>query len=428
MSSVLFEAIAPALRQRAGREPAWLVALREQAVAILMSRGLPTARDEDWQFTPIGALSKQQFAPLKTSQPPPATAIAAQLVDGADQLVFVDGAFCSDLSRSGGSQSGVTIEPLSKAIVGDSEILKRSLGQAADLTRGFVALNTALAEDGAVITIESNVDLKRPIQLVFVSSGRAGLLTNTRNLLVLGKGARATVIETFVSLADGNQLDNLVTEALVGENAQLTHHKINNRCATYHLASLDIRQQRDSRIDSLSLTLGGKMVRNDINSQMAAEGGHCALNGLYVTSGDDFVDHHTAIDHAVANCTSSELYKGILGGRSRAVFNGKIFVRQDAQHTEALQSNRNLLLSSDATINTKPQLEIFADDVRCTHGATIGQLDEEQLFYLQARGIAADTARSMLTGAFVGEVLGHIKHDGLREKYTSLVEQHLRAV
>jgi Fe-S cluster assembly protein SufD len=293
-------------------------------------------------------------------------------------------------------------------------------------TRAFAALNTAFAEDGAYVFVPDGVVLDTPIQLLFISVAAASSMSHPRSLIVLGQGSQAQIVETYVGRSGQAYFTNAVTEVFVGENAVLDHYKVQEEGReAYHVASMHVRASRSSTFSSHSFSLGGGLTRNDAIATLAGEGAECTLNGLYLADGERLVDNHTTIDHVMPHCPSHEIYKGILGGKARAIFNGKIIVRQDAQKTDAKQTNRALLLSDEATINTKPQLEIFADDVKCTHGATVGQLDEDAVFYLRARGLTYLEARDMLIHAFAGDILDRVKIDLLRkaleaELYTQL--------
>jgi Fe-S cluster assembly protein SufD len=280
----------------------------------------------------------------------------------------------------------------------------------------FVALNTALMEDGAFVRIARGVVAEEPIHLLFLTVAEEGpLVTYPRNLILADENSQATIVETYAALDGGVYFNNVVTEIIAAENAVLDHYKIQQESeGAFHIATQQVQQDRDSNFTSHSISLGGALVRNDINAVLNGTGIESTVNGLYLASGRQHVDNHTAIDHAKPHCNSHELYKGILDGHATGVFNGKIFVRPDAQKTDAKQTNQNLLLSADATINTKPQLEIFADDVRCTHGATVGQLDADAIFYLRSRGLGLEEARGLLTYAFASDILERVKVAPLR--------------
>jgi Fe-S cluster assembly protein SufD len=287
----------------------------------------------------------------------------------------------------------------------------------------FVALNTAFLADGAFVFLPRNAVVEEPIHLLFVSTGAAApTVSHPRALLVAGENSRATIVESYSGQNDGIYFTNAVTEAVLGENAVIDHYKLNRESEqAYHLATMQVQLERSANFSSHSVTLGGGIVRNDVNAYLGGEGITCTLNGVYLANGRRLVDNHTTIDHAMPHCESHEFYKGILDDRAHGVFNGKIYVRQDAQKTDAKQTNQTLLLSKEATINTKPQLEIFADDVKCTHGATVGQLSEEAVFYLRSRGIGAAEARALLIYAFASDIVSRIKVEPLREQLDAVL-------
>ena len=334
-------------------------------------------------------------------------------------MVIVNGHFVPALSRTTGLPAGVRVGSLAAAVSDHTEVVQRYLGQLAEFgNRAFTALNTALATDGAYVYIPDGVVLEQPIHLLFVTTASptsGPILANARALIVGGERSQARIVETYVGPRGASYFTNAVTEVVAGENSVLDHYKVQQESFdAFHVASMHVHAARSANFSSHSFSLGGRLVRNDASALLDGEGAECTLNGLYVADGDRLVDNHTTIDHAKAHCPSHEIYKGILGGRARAVFNGKIIVRQDAQKTDAKQTNRALLLSDEAMINTKPQLEIFADDVKCTHGAAIGQLDEEAMFYLRARGLTYFEARDMLIHAFAGDILDRVKIEPLR--------------
>jgi Fe-S cluster assembly protein SufD len=334
------------------------------------------------------------------------------------RLVIVNGRVDATLSRLKGLPAGVRVASLAAALTDHPDVVQRYFGQLADVTnRTFVALNTAFVHDGAFIYAPDGVVVEQPIQIVFVSGADASkVMAHPRTLLVAGAGSQLRVTETYIGVGGQTYFANAVSEVFVGENAIVDHYKVQQESLeAFHIASLYAHTARSSTFSSHSFSLGGKLVRNDAIAILDGEGGDCTLNGLYLADRDRLIDNHTTIDHAKPHCGSHEVYKGILGGTARAVFNGKIIVRQDAQKTDAKQTNRALLLSDGATINTKPQLEIFADDVKCTHGAAIGQLDEDAIFYLRARGLTYAEARDMLIHAFAGEIIERVRIAPLKQ-------------
>ncbi|MEN3337595.1 MAG: Fe-S cluster assembly protein SufD [Acidobacteriota bacterium] len=401
--------------------PRWLQDLRDRAAARFSALGFPTVRDEEWRFTNVAPIASAEFKPAGADA---TLATEAELSgylysDAAIRIVIVNGHLAPGLSRTTGLPAGVRVGSLAAAVTDHTEIVQRYLGQLADFgTRAFTALNTALATDGAYVYIPDGVVLEQPIHLLFVTTASAAsgpIMSSARALIVAGERSQARIVETYVGPQGTSYFTNAVTEVVAGEGSVLDHYKVQQESVqAFHVGSMHVHAARAANFSSHSFSLGGKLVRNDAAALLDGEGAECTLNGLYLADGDRLVDNHTAIDHAKAHCPSHEIYKGILGGRAHAIFNGKIIVRQDAQKTDAKQTNRALLLSDDATINTKPQLEIFADDVKCTHGAAIGQLDDDAIFYLRARGLTYFEARDMLIHAFAGDILDRVKIEPLR--------------
>jgi Fe-S cluster assembly protein SufD len=381
--------------------------LREQAARRFNELGFPTTRDEDWRFTNVAPIAKVAWA-----KPGPGQANGFPQI--GKQLVFVNGRFAPQLSST-----DLPAQVTAGNLAGNGRAAAHLGRYAPYQTNAFVALNTANTEDGAFVEIAKAAVIDEPIHLVYLSTAMDEAATYPRNLVLAGAQSQFSLIETF--MGTGRYFTNAVTEIVAGEAAVVDHYKLQMESApAYHVASMQVQLARDANFTSQSISLGGALTRNDITAVLS-EGTECTLNGFYLAGGTQHVDNHTAIDHAKPHGTSHELYKGILDGRSNAVFNGKILVRKDAQKTDAKQTNKNLVLSEDATINTKPELQIYADDVRCTHGATIGQIDAESLFYLQARGIRREEARSMLIVAFARDILDRIKIEPLRELVESEV-------
>jgi Fe-S cluster assembly protein SufD len=418
---------AAALEKRPTGGPRWLDDLRARGAARFAALGIPTVRDEEWRFTnvsPIGAIDFRSAGQISGT--------AERLngfayTDAPVRIVVVNGRFDTTLSRLKGLPSGVQAGSLAAALKDHADIVQRYFGQLADAqSRSFTALNTAFVQDGAFIHVPDGVAVETPIHVVFVTGNDDGhVMTHPRTLVVAGAGSQVTVIESYIGAAGETYFSNAVSEFFVGENGSVDHYKVQEESIeAFHVAALHAHTSRSSRFSSHSFSLGGRLVRNDASAILDGEGGDCTLNGLYLGDRERLIDNHTTIDHAKPHCGSHEVYKGILGGASRAVFNGKIIVRQDAQKTDAKQTNRALLLTDGATINTKPQLEIFADDVKCTHGAAIGQLDDEAIFYLRARGMTFAEARDMLIHAFAGQVLDGVQVEPLRAALeTELFEQ-----
>ena len=406
-----------AVEQRPTGGPGWLQALRDKAAARFVSVGFPTVRDEDWKFTNVAPIAATEFQTAGEATVTQSELDALPYTTAPFRITLVNGRFSPALSRLLGLPEGVRAGSLAAAAAEHTDVVPRYYGQLADFhTRGFVALNTALAADGAYLYIPDGAIVETPIEILFLAAGdSATAMTQARTLIVAGDRSQARIVETYAALRTGTYFSNSVTEVFAGEGAVVDHYKVQQEGVdAYHVATMQVNAQRSANVSSHSFSLGAKFARNDVNAVLAGEGAEVTLNGLYLADGDRLIDNHTAIDHTKAHCPSHEIYKGILGGRARAVFNGKIIVRQDAQKTDAKQTNRALLLSDNASINTKPQLEIFADDVKCTHGATIGQLDEEAIFYLRARGLTFFEARDLLIHAFAGEVIDRVQIEDLR--------------
>lgn len=410
-------AFATALEKRPQGGPRWLDDLRSRGAARFAALGLPTVREEEWRFTNVAPIGAIDFVPAE-----PVSGTADRLAefpytDTPVRLVIVNGRYDATLSRTKGLPTGVHAGSLAEALHEHADIVQRYFGQLADFSqRSFAALNTAFVQDGAFVHVPEGAVLETPIQIVFVSGADGSrVMAHPRTLVVAGANAQASIVETYVGAGEV-YFTNAVSELFVGDNAGLDHYKVQQESfEAFHVASLHAHTARNARFSSHSFAVGGKLVRNDVAAILDGDGGDCTLNGLYLADRDRLVDTHTLIDHAKPHCGSHEIYKGILGGTSRAVFNGKIIVRQDAQKTDAKQTNRALLLTDGATINTKPQLEIFADDVKCTHGAAIGQLDDDAIFYLRARGLSYPEARDMLIHAFANDILGRVRIEPLRE-------------
>ncbi len=410
--------------------PAWLAKVRRNAFDRFTALGFPTTHDEDWKYTNVSAIAKTRFEPGQMVAAEPDRFPLADM-GCATRLVFVNGVFSRELSSLDHPQRGVRVHSLRELLLAGSEIVESHFARYARFdNQAFVALNTALAEDGAVVEVEKDAVPGEPIHLLFLSVPNGGpIVSHPRNLIVAGRGSQASVIETYVGVGGAACFTNAVTEIRVGDGAVLDHYRIQQESdQAFHVATVQAIQGRQSVFSSHNVALSAALSRNEVNSVLDAEGAECFLNGLFFAAGTRHVDNHTMLDHAKPHCQSRELYKGILAGRGVGVFNGKIVVRKDAQKTNAIQSSRNLLLSGEAVVNTKPQLEIFADDVRCTHGATVGQIDQEALFYMQSRGIPAGEARQLLIHAFAGEVLDLMKWQPAREKLAAGLHKILSEV
>ncbi|XXF79232.1 Fe-S cluster assembly protein SufD [Myxococcaceae bacterium GXIMD 01537] len=408
--------------------PQWLRALRREGLAQLSRQGFPTTRHEEWKYTSVAPLVEQPFVRAQARERPRLEARVAQLAPEGPRLVFVDGSFVPGLSSLEGLEGALTVKPLSRALVEDAEVLEGVLGRHARAeAHPFVALNAALLDEGALVRVAPGAVCRVPVQLLFLSAG-GGVLASPRIVVVAGANSEATLVETYAGAGtgDGSTFTNAVTEVVLGENASLHHYKVQAEPETaFHLAALYAEQGRDSRFASHAFALGGALARNEVHTVFADEGGEATLNGLYVGRGSQHLDNRTDLDHAHPRCTSRELYKGVLDGGARGTFHGRVLVREDAQHTDASQQNRNLLLSEAAQVDTRPQLEILADDVKCAHGAAVGRLDPQALFYLRSRGIPRREAEQLLTLAFAREVVEALPWEPLRARVEALLVERL---
>jgi len=418
---------------RASREPGWLAAIRQEGIARFGELGFPTLEDEDWRFTNLAPLAKLPFRPVLEHTTNGLTAAAlAQFPLGAleaTRLVFVNGQLAPEFGSVGAQPGGVTIGSLAAALANDAAALEPHLARYAKSEdhSAFASLNAAFFRDGAFIHVPAGRTVEQPVHLVYVTTAaESGATTHPRNLIIAGEASRLTVIESYVATVGSAYFTNAVTEMVVGDGAVVEHCKFQDEStAAFHLATLAATLGRGSNFISHSIATGARLSRHNLRTELAGEGLEAILNGLYLTKGEQLADHHMIVDHTQPRCASHEYFNGILDDKSKGVFHGRILVRPDAQKTDAKQTNKNLLLSDDATIDTKPQLEIYADDVKCTHGATVGQLNEESIFYLRARGIGADTARRMLIHAFAGEIIERIRHEPLRQALDKLVWERL---
>jgi len=408
-----------ALKDRRPAGPVALEQARQTAIARFAALGFPTTADEDYRFTNVAPIAATPF-----ERAPEHTAVAGADVTGhlygtatAAELVFVNGRFQLALSSVASVPPGLTVSGPADAL-GAPDVQAWLTKLAPSESSAFTALNTAFFEDAAVIRIGKGAVIEAPINIVFVTTGSgAPTASYPRILIVAGEQSQSTIIESHIGLGELTYFSCAVTEAVCGPHSVVDHYRVQlDRSHGYHYCRLQVQAERNATFLSHAFSLGGAIVRNDLGAVLGGEGIDCTLNGLYVADGDTLVDNHTTIDHAMPHCGSHEVYKGILGGKAKGIFNGKIIVRKDAQKTDAKQTNKAMLLSGTAQINTKPQLEIFADDVKCTHGATIGQLDADALFYLQARGITRGDARALLIRSFAGDLVARVKFQPLRER------------
>jgi Fe-S cluster assembly protein SufD len=406
----------------------WVRRVRDSGLSRFRAVGFPTTRDEDWKYTNVRPIAKQPFARAVGSHNGiDATQLETLHNNGLDshRCVFVNGHFAPSLSDLDQLPSGVSVMSLSDALNHRAEELEAELGRCApSKLHGFAALNTAFLTDGAYIRVGRNCALERPIELIYVSTGdgEQPQVSYPRTLAIAETGSRAVILERYVSLEQSRYLTNAITELVARTSAQVDYYKLQEESTkAFHVCGLFVHQDRDSTVTTNNIAMGGAIARTDLHVTLNDVGAHSNLNGLYIGMGRQHIDNHTQVDHRVAHCTSDEFYKGVLAGRSRAVFHGRIVVHQDAQHTDAQQQNHNLLLSRDTEVDTKPQLEIYADDVKCSHGATVGQLDPNSLFYLRSRGIDETTARSLLTYAFANDVINRFAIESIRRE----LEHHL---
>lgn len=418
------------LQQRTVGQPQWLRTLRENAFGRFCDAGFPTTRDEDWRFTNVTAISQQEFQlPRKNSATVSAEDLQPFQISGtACRLVFVNGYYAPELSDRGQLPAGVEAGALSEAIDKNPKALEAYLGCYVDTQRdAFCSLNTAFLQDGSYVHLGQGTVLDAPIHLLYVSTAAdTPQMLHPRNLLVAERNAQGSVVEEHVSLGDGVVFSNVVTELIASENSIVSHHLIERENAkALHISTLRMQQERNTKVSSHSVLTGGALVRNNVHPVLAGEGGECLINGIYLGDDHQHLDNYMMVEHVSPHCASHQFYNGILGGHSHGVFHGRILVHKDAQRTDAKQTNRNLLLSDDAHIDTKPQLEIYADDVKCTHGATIGQIEGNSLFYLRSRGLDEASAREMLLLAFAGECLVRIPSAPVRKYMERIVHRTL---
>ena len=406
---------------------------RREAMGKFLELGFPTTKHEEWRFTNVTPISQTRFHPSTSSANTGASRAQIEkfFLSEADgtRLVFIDGLFSPEFSNVDKKPGRITIDSLANALKANEPAVEAHLGKTAAFDdNGFVALSTAFMHDGAFIHVPDSETIAGPIQLLYIATGDSQpRVASPRNLVIVGKNAQVSIVEGYYHLRDRSYFTNTVSEIVVGEDSTVEFDRvINESDSAYHVSGLHVTQKTSSVFTSNAISLSGLIIRNNVTAVLRGEHAECTLNGLSLGTGEELIDNHTTIDHASANCDSHELYKAILDGKSRGVFNGKIFVRKDAQKTDAKQTNKTLLLSDEATIDTKPQLEIFADDVKCTHGATVGQLDDEQIFYLRARGISLDDARDLLTRAFALSVISKIRIEPLRRELDAMLQSKLR--
>jgi len=393
--------------------------IRKEALQNFSDLSLPTLKDEEWRYTNISPLLKYNF-----NLPPEDLKISDELVNkflfaqiDSNILIFVNGKFSKENSKLLNLPEGTIVGSISDAVKNNPEIIEKHFGKYASYNNQiFTALSTAYTMDGAFIYVPNGKIVEHPIHIIFITTASEDkIITQPRNLFVASEYSQVTIIEHFVSENDNIYFTNAVTEIVAEDNTVVDHYKLQEESKNaFHIARVEIDQEQKSNFTSHSISTGGAITRNNINARFNGEGGECTLNGLFLLEDKQLFDAHTLIDHANPLCNSHEHYKGILDDSSRGVFNGKVLVRQDAQKTNAFQQNNNILLSNNALVNTKPQLEIFADDVKCSHGATIGQIDKDARFYLKSRGIGEEAANAILMHAFASDVIKSMKMESVR--------------
>lgn len=411
---------------RNSRDPVWLNQARKAAIGQFAQSGFPTMRDEEWRYTNVGPLQgiPFQFQPVKSVPQLSQTQIKPFSFGAAHwlTLVFVNGHFVPELSSPPKNHKGWYVGSLNQALVSNPKLLEAHLNRYAKQD-AFTALNAAFIKEGALIYLPEQETVNEPIHLIFVSaSSGQNALIQPRNLIVASPKSKASVVESYVAINGAAYVTNVVTEILVGEEAKIDYYKIQREASeAFHIGTTQVELKRAATFNSVSVSLGARLSRHNVNVHLGEEKAQCELSGLYLGSGVQHMDHHTFVDHPKPHGTSNQLYKGILSGQASGVFSGKIFVREGAQKTDAHQSNKNLLLSEKSTADTRPQLEILADDVQCTHGAAVGQLDESVIFYLKTRGIGFEAARRILCYGFAKEVIERVKIPAISEELDRLI-------
>jgi Fe-S cluster assembly protein SufD len=415
--------------------PAWLKEIRAGAIARFVELGFPTMKQEEWRFTSVAPIADTRFTLAhgpRSSRPAVADIERLSLRVGP-RVVFIDGRYAPELSTALGLPEGTRAGSLAATLQTETgrELVGAHLARHARWRdSAFAALNTAFLADGAFVHVPGGAALDRPLELVFLSTGRQGsegpTVSHPRSLIVLERGARATIVETYAALSEDVYWTNAVTEVVMGEGARAELYRVQREGPrSFQVATTQSRQGRDSYLGLHVVTLGAALARHDINAVLDGSGAELILNGLYLLGGAQHADHHTVIDHAQPHCASHEFFNGVLAERAHGVFNGRIIVRPGAQRTDSKQTNNNLLLSTEARADSQPQLEIYADDVKCTHGSTVGPIDQTQLYYLRSRGLSPEAARSILTYGFGAEILGRMQHADVRDRLERLVRDRL---
>ena len=418
---------------RSQEAPLWLHRIRSEAMERFTELGMPVVRElsfplkEDWIYTDLRTIADTTYH----TEPVPAE-ISEAMISPYEfgqkdwhKIVIVNGVYSPSLSRISDLPPGAFVGRLADALINHPELVHPYLGRGADFeNNGLTALNTALFRDGLFVYLPRGEIIETPVHVHYLTTSyETPLITQPRTLIVAGDGTKLQVVESYTGLTEDQYLTNAVTEISVGRDGQIDHYRINREgLGAAHLSNTQLQLAENGHISTFNMSMGAKLTRNDTNAKLAGEHAVVRMNGLYLVTGDQHVDNHTAIDHAMPNCDSYEVYKGILADKARGVFNGQVMVQQDAQETDAKQLNKNLMLSPDAMIHTKPQLEIYADRVKCTHGATVGQLDDEQIFYLRTRGLSHESACHLLTYGFAADLIRRLKIDAVRSALDTLFE------
>lgn len=433
--SIYADAFSELTGARAG-EPSWVERLREGAFGRFEELGFPTTDEEDWKYTNVAPLARKAFRPAALEQVKLESAAVEPFVSAEarrSRLVFVNGVYSPEHSSREALPAQVTVEELGAALAGEhGEVLWEYLGRlSGEGSDAFTALNTAFLGGGALLLIPKGVAVEAPVQLLFLTApveGEAASLSFPRVLVVAERDSRLDIIETYAAVGDAEYFTDAVVEVFVGEGARVAHYKVQDEAdSAYHVASTRAEVSKDGAYELTTVTLGARLSRHEIEVALTSPGAECRVDGLYIVGDGQHTDTHSLIEHREPHCASRQNYKGILDGKSRAVFNGRVYVHEGANGTDAQQSNKNLLLSTDARVDTKPQLEIYNDDVKCAHGATVGQLEEEELFYLLSRGLHPDLARNLLTYGFAEEIVANIKHESIRAQLDEAILNRLHA-
>lgn len=435
MSTIMTEHYAAQFRKfeknGAQKSPAWVHDVRKNALSAFSETGFPTTKAEEWKYTNVGPIAKAPFQYSSAARKMSSDIVQSFLVRDIKQhvLTFVDGHFSRDLSSITSLPAGVIIMNMAEAVTAHEKLVRQYLSQFVSYDKNpFTALNTAFMNDGVFCYVPENIHVDHPVHLLFLSTQHdEQIVSHIRNLIIVEEGAKLSCLCSYHSVDGNKNLTNAVTEIIAKKNSEIEFVKVQKENdSSYHVENLSTHQFKDSNVHVFSLALGGAIARNDMSVIIDGEKAECNLNGLYVVAGEQLIDHHTFMHHIHPNCPSHELFKGILTDKGRAVFNGKVYVEAEAQKTDSKQTNRNLVLSDTAIVDTKPELEIFADDVKCTHGAAVGGLNESHSFYLKTRGISAELSKTMLTVGFAAEATGKIRNSDIQHHVDQIVVDHLR--